>query len=440
MARGVKVRHGISERMGTTGTGYVAGPPIRACLIVNPRSGRGGIDLAPILPVLRDHGWDVVIRRKHVDGTASDLARQAADDGCGVVVACGGDGTLRGVVNGLVGTDVAVGVLPGGTGNLWARQIGVSLRLDLAAHQLVGAQRRRVDVGSLAINGAQHRHFLLGAGLGVDGATMARVSRPIENRVGHLAIGLAALRTLPMARAVPIEANLDGVHWSGRVAEIVVSNSRMYDGFPRITPGAFIDDGLLDIAVFPAARPFDVGRHIATLILRRRPNLAETLTDRAARAVFSIPAGLPLHLDGSPVSQPILPVSEFVEYAFSLVAQSVTVLVPRTYDGALFEAGAGLRSLRLPGRDVPPAKGKTHRFRVRTVGIDTVTAVRDSDGRTVTLVMDDKTVALDERGSRLPLAAFLDGLSEGDPLRVKGKADGGVLRTRLAGRPAQGGR
>jgi len=81
---------------------------IRACLIINPRAGRGGADLTSVLPILQSHGWVVDVQRKHLDGSGKDLARQAARDGCAVVVACGGDGTVHDVVNGLVGTDAAL--------------------------------------------------------------------------------------------------------------------------------------------------------------------------------------------------------------------------------------------------------------------------------------------------------------------------------------------
>ena len=130
--------------------------PIRACLITNPRGGHGALDLTAALPVLRDAGWTVTVRQKEEGGAAMDLARAAAQDGCDVVVDCAGDGTLNEIAAGLVGTDVAVGVLPGGTVNLWATELGVDQRLRVAATQLVGATRHRVDVGCVTIDGPPH--------------------------------------------------------------------------------------------------------------------------------------------------------------------------------------------------------------------------------------------------------------------------------------------
>src|SRR5947209_315007 len=112
---------------------------VNACLITNPRSGRGGIDLSEPLSVLHAQGWEITVRQKLHGGHATELAREAARDGYDVVVDCGGDGTLSEIVDGVVGTDVAVGVLPGGTQNVWAHELGISPRLRVAAAQLVGA-------------------------------------------------------------------------------------------------------------------------------------------------------------------------------------------------------------------------------------------------------------------------------------------------------------
>jgi diacylglycerol kinase family enzyme len=121
----------------------------RACLITNPRSGHGGIDLMEILPVLDAQGWDVTVRAKQYGGHATELAQQAAAEGFNVVVDCDGDGTLSEIVGGVVGTDVAVGTLPGGTVNLWSKEVGISKRLRVAAMQLASAERHRLDVGQL---------------------------------------------------------------------------------------------------------------------------------------------------------------------------------------------------------------------------------------------------------------------------------------------------
>ena len=85
------------------------------------------------------------------------------------------------------------------------------------------------------------------AGLGLDGAVIAGVSKPLKNRIGPLAVGLAALRALPGFHVVPVRVEIDDVQWYGRISQIVIGNTRRYAGFTRITGGAYIDDGLLDL-------------------------------------------------------------------------------------------------------------------------------------------------------------------------------------------------
>lgn len=201
LAGGINVAQGSDE---------MARQRIRACLITNPRSGRGGIDLTEILPVLDAQGWDVTVCAKQHGGHATELARQTVVEGFNVVVDCGGDGTLSEIVGGVVGTDVAVGTLPGGTINLWSKEVGISKRLRVAALQLATAERHRLDVGHISINGKHDEYFLLMAGLGVDGAIIEQVDKQLKHRIGPLAIGLAAVRALPSLKAVEVEAEMDG--------------------------------------------------------------------------------------------------------------------------------------------------------------------------------------------------------------------------------------
>ena len=319
--------------------------PLRACLITNPRSGRGQIDLSGALTVLQAQGWEIAVRQKLHGGHAGKLARHAARDGYDVVVGCAGDGTISEIVDGLVGTDVAVGVLPGGTANLWARELGVSPRLEVAAMQLVGARRRRVDVGHVRINGRHDRHFLLMAGLGLDGAVIARVSKPLKRRLGKLAIGVAALRALPSFRSMPVRAELDGIAWQGRVSQVVVGNTRLYGGFTRITPDAFIDDGLLDICLITAAGPGAASRQFASLLLRQRPSGASAESYRAASLTITSPIALPLQIDGGAVRfKKEKPRAEGTVYSFSVRAGALTVLTPRGYNGTLFQSSGWVES------------------------------------------------------------------------------------------------
>ena len=437
---------------------------VRACLITNPRSGRGGLDLTEALHVLDAQGWEVVVRQKLYGGHATQLAREAERDGYDVVVDCGGDGTLSEIVDGVVGTGIAVGTLPGGTANLWAREMGISKNLRVAARQLVSAERRRVDVGELEINGHHCQHFLLMAGLGLDGAVMAHVSKPLKNRIGPLAVGVAAIEALPAFHTTEVQMEIDGVRWEGNVAQIIVGNTRRYGGFTRITPGAYVDDGLLDLCLITKGSPISTVRQLSSLLLRQRPSSTTAELYRAASITVYAPHPLPLEVDGGVVElEKEGKKDKGITFAFSIVTQGVCVLVPRTYDGELFhpDYGQGGRAVgpqelsteqyesasdpQMDGAtgSSKPGKKERQRMRVLSVGVDNLTAARLTDGRVVTVQIQPDTALKNGTGGKKPLWGMLSSLAQGDIVRVKGKIDRvhGVIvarRVRLLSAHAEG--
>lgn len=162
----------------------------RIVIIVNPAAGKNEPILNTINDVLAQHqvGWDV--RVTHGEGDATELAREAARSGCDFVAVYGGDGTLMEAINGLMGSGVTLGILPGGTGNTVAADLGMPLNLNDALRVLVTSrERRQLDVGE--VNG---RYFLLRAytGIGDD----ANASREMKDRLGVLAYPISGLRFL----------------------------------------------------------------------------------------------------------------------------------------------------------------------------------------------------------------------------------------------------
>lgn len=430
---------------------------VRACLITNPRSGRGGIDLSEPLEVLQAHGWDVSVRHKMHGGQATELARQAARSGFDVVVNCGGDGTLSEIIDGVMDTEVAVGSLPGGTANLWAREIGISRRLRVAALQLASAERRRVDVGHMTINGRHGQYFMLMAGLGLDGAVIQRVSKPLKNAIGPAAVGLAAVQALPKFRAIPVQVTLNDTQWEGRVSQIVIGNTRRYGAFTRVTPDAFIDDGQLDVCLITASSVLSAGRQFASLLVNQRPSPASAEYYRASSITVRAPTTLPMEIDGGSVSQKkISPTKEGVVYAFTLVAQGVTMLLPRTYDNQLFQSAPQLDALprriyALSGDGAQPASAANNHagnhannhagkraknsaganvkkefgrlMKVVAVGPATLTAASARNGRVFTILLQSSSQLQRPDGSSLSWETALPQITDGDLIRVKGKRD-----------------
>lgn len=423
---------------------------VRACLITNPRSGRGGIDLTEPLEVLQAHGWDVSVRHKMHGGQATELARQAVRNGYDVVVNCGGDGTLSEIIDGVMGSDVAVGSLPGGTANLWAHEVGISSRLRVAALQLASAERRKVDVGHVTINGRHGQYFMLMSGLGLDGAVIDRVSKPLKNAIGPAAIGLAAAQALPKFRAVPVEVTLNDVRWEGKVSQIVIGNTRRYGAFTRMTPDAFIDDGQLDVCLITATDMVSAGRQFASLLLHQRPSPASAEYYRASSITVRTPKPMPMEVDGGSVSmKKMKPTKEGVVYAFTLVAQGITVLLPRTYDNQLFQSAPQVDALprriyamqgqatdeadnhnghnghhkRSGEKEAKVKKEHGRLMKVIAVGPASVTAASARSGRVSTVLVQSTSRIERPDGASLTWEEALPQLTEGDLIRVKGKRD-----------------
>jgi YegS/Rv2252/BmrU family lipid kinase len=395
-----------------------SGTPIRACLITNPRGGKGELDLSPVLPILAGSGWEVSIQQKRHGGHASELAAKAAKEGYDIVVACGGDGTVSEIVDGLAGTNVAIGVLPGGTANLWAHEIGVSLDLERAARQLVTAQRRRADVGHFTINGKKGQHFMLMAGLGLDANVVDRLSKPLKKRVGMLSYLPAILKVIPKRPNYDVRIDLDGVSWQGRAAQIVIGNTRRYASVTNVTSEARVDDGRFDIAILAPPHALSVARQLITLVTRKRPSLSTAHYDRVGSVRIQAGDVIPLEVDGGRVKQTkVKPDKDGVTYEFSIRTQAITMLVPREYSGTLFQdavlplAGDSAARLNRP---------KKHTYRVLAVGVGIMQVVRLRDARTLSVSWGPGTETRDADGQSVPLEQFVAALNEGVGIHVKG--------------------
>lgn len=185
-------------------------------------------------------------------------ARQALEAGADVVVAVGGDGTVRSVATALAGTGVPMGVIPLGTGNLLARNVDIPLSDPAAALQVVlaGAERT-IDVGRLHVDrwapgedqgDARDHLFLVIAGLGFDAAMVADVDDSLKAKVGWIAYFLAGIRHLH-GRRVRVRVALDGGEdQTARVRSLLVGNCGKLPGGITLLPDALLDDGWLDVA------------------------------------------------------------------------------------------------------------------------------------------------------------------------------------------------
>ena len=212
-------------------------------------------ELSEAAAPLRRAGWDIELRNTRHAGDAIDLAREAAASGASTVVACGGDGTVREVVTGLAGSETALGVIRGGTANVWAREAFIPRGARAALGALVRARRVRVDTGTVATAEGEHGHFLLMCSAGIDAEVLRAVeSGRLKGPLGRAAFAGPAARALMSAPPVHARLTLDGNALERDLLTAVIANTQLYASFMRPASVARIDDGLLDVCAFSSVR------------------------------------------------------------------------------------------------------------------------------------------------------------------------------------------
>ncbi|PCE13936.1 diacylglycerol kinase [Microbacterium sp. SZ1] len=189
--------------------------------------------------------------------TLEDPGRgQAADAvaaGCDVVVAAGGDGTVRAVAEGLAGTDAALGIVPRGTGNLLARNLSIPLNDPSAALIRVrDGEEKKIDIGWVDVDGEEHA-FVVMVGFGIDAQMLVETDEDLKDRAGWLAYVEAMGRALAGTEMTDIALSLD----DGEVQELrghtmLIGNCGMVQGGIRLLPDAVLDDGQLDMLLVSA--------------------------------------------------------------------------------------------------------------------------------------------------------------------------------------------
>jgi diacylglycerol kinase family enzyme len=267
---------------------------VRTAVVANPsKMTRPDAVRAVVTQVLAEHGWPTPL---WLETTRSDpgggQTRSALAAGADVLIAAGGDGTVRACVEHLVGTDTALAILPFGTGNLLATNLGVPARTKDALSLVTSGQRRRLDVGVLG-----DRPFVVMAGIGLDALMLRDAPETLKRRIGWPAYLWAAARHLcepPMTLTLRVD---DGRPVTRRARMLLIGNvGRLQGGIP-VLPGARPDDGLLDIALLMPPRRLS-WIPLAWALLRQQPTPPLMELFRANRLHVTSPHHHLCELDG----------------------------------------------------------------------------------------------------------------------------------------------
>ena len=240
-------------------------PPIRrALVIVNPAARRGNSAARSAARAFAALGiaCDVVVTQR--SGHAGEVAVANSGD-YDAIFALGGDGTAVEVIGALAPDGPPVGVLPGGTGNLLARALGIPMGLERAVRMLVGGDEVRFDLGRLS----DGTRFAIGAGVGIDASMIAGTSQRWKRRAGVLAYVVAGLTHVIRRRRFTARVTVDGSTVVRQAAAVLVVNfGVLLSGLVTLGDGIRHDDGKLDVCIFDPATVIDAARIARKLVFR----------------------------------------------------------------------------------------------------------------------------------------------------------------------------
>ncbi|MBI2849467.1 MAG: diacylglycerol kinase family lipid kinase [Chloroflexi bacterium] len=326
-------------------------------LIYNPRGGQVVVrrEIEEAVAFLGRCGWSVAYRETTEPREATDLARAAVLRGAKVVIAAGGDGTVNEVANGLLHTDAALGVLPVGTTNSWALQMGIPALnpwspgtnvvkwvADLekrlarpipanyyrtvilnAAQALVEGRTVAVDVGEVS-----GRCFLMWAGIGLDAAILENISPKEKKTLGSWAYLFTTIGTIGRGSSTDVRLNLDGKVINVSTQEIIVNNIQLYGGMMAIGARARVNDAKLDVCIFKGDSFFTFIQHALKVLSHQHLQDQKVEYYQCSEIVIESDGAMPVHLDGEPFTK--TPVT------IRTVPSALRVIVPKKAPGHLF--------------------------------------------------------------------------------------------------------
>ena len=321
---GVKLQGGVAIQK--NGSGEVSLNIRDAVLIANPLAGRGRAAhrLEEARRVLSQAGIETELVTTTAPGDATLTARRAVEQDRELVIVCGGDGTVNEAVNGLAGSQVPLAVLPAGTANVLAKELGIPWNLPRAARQLAHAKFQRIALG-LAIpekSSGSPRYFLSVAGAGPDAAIVAGVDPEIKNRAGVRAYWQEGFRQLsrydfPLFRVVTQDHAVDAT-------QVIVGRTRHYGGPFRITTEADLMIPQFELAVVTTQNPWIYLSYLPVIWAGqlRRVRHVQFWKTTSVSCVPADSSPLLIHVDGEPAGR--LPAE------FRIVPDALTLAVPNS--------------------------------------------------------------------------------------------------------------
>lgn len=297
----------------------------KAFLIYNPNAGRftreRGRLLQRTIGALERRGHQISVIATTGPATASRIAHDCLTRGADLIIAAGGDGTINEVANGMVGSQVPLAILPGGTANVLAVEIEVGTRIVRAAEQLETCVPERIAVGRLQ-NNVEQRHFLLMAGAGLDALIVYNIDAALKARIGKAAYWLGGFSQF--GRPLPeFEVRVNG-HQS-RCSFALASRVRNYGGDLRIARGASLFSDQFELVLFKGAHSLPYMKYFFGVLTGRLASMSgvSILSSDIIHLEAPEDSGIYVQIDGEFAGR--LPAR------LEIVPDAVTLLVPPSF-------------------------------------------------------------------------------------------------------------
>ena len=294
-------------------TSYLIYNPVAGKLQRNPQL------ISAALETLR--GKNVLVQPMPTTGpgSARELARECVAQGATSIYVAGGDGTVNEVVNGMAGSQTALGVLPGGTANCLAVELGIGTNLLRAAEQAHTWEVQRIALGLCRRDAGESRYFVAMAGAGVDAQIVRDVNKRIKRRLGKVAYWIAgfaaSLRTLP-------ELHVKSAHGESKVSFALASRVRNYGGDLEIAKSIRLSEPRFETVLFEGRFAIRYMKYLAGVLVNQHRGMSGVHVQLVDRLELRAANGNPVYmqLDGEEFGE--LPVQ------LEIVPDALSILMP----------------------------------------------------------------------------------------------------------------
>jgi diacylglycerol kinase family enzyme len=282
----------------------------RVAVVLNPIKAKSEDARTSIREACIEAGWEEpTFFLTTAEDPGHTQSRAAIKSGADVVLACGGDGTIRVVAQALAHTGIPMGLIPLGTGNLLARNIDLDVNnLHASIQTALFGHQRFIDTAGMAIEndrtGAASEHtFLVIAGMGMDAEVVSDTNDDLKKTLGWLAYTEAGVRHLPGRRKKVTISMDDEPEQTRKIRSVLFANCGLIPGGIDFIPQAMIDDGVLDVVVMSPRSAIGWLSMYAKVLFKHKRNLPVMNFYRSAKLVIQSPEPVATQVDGDPAGE-----------------------------------------------------------------------------------------------------------------------------------------